>query len=163
MCALQGWKLSGAVRTSMRPLLLHAWIQHSSLQMRMPLKSAGSDDGFSDDDDDDGDGKNDDGKRTNKKKSKGVSLSLRTAETSHSGSCIYFPQQRHHLSRQGRIASEITREELSDCFGMPSEEAARRLGVGLTVLKRICRKFGVPRWPYRKLKSLDRLITNVEV
>jgi hypothetical protein len=46
---------------------------------------------------------------------------------------------------------------------MPSEEAARKLGVGLTVLKRICRKFGVPRWPYRKLKSLDRLITNVEV
>ena len=46
---------------------------------------------------------------------------------------------------------------------MPSEEAAKKLGVGLTVLKRICRKFGVPRWPYRKLKSLDRLITNVEV
>lgn len=46
---------------------------------------------------------------------------------------------------------------------MPSEEAAKRLGVGLTVLKRICRKFGVPRWPFRKLKSLDRLITNVEV
>jgi hypothetical protein len=64
---------------------------------------------------------------------------------------------------QGRIASEITREELSECFGMPSEEAARRLGIGLTVLKRICRKFGVPRWPYRKLKSLDRLISNVEV
>lgn len=46
---------------------------------------------------------------------------------------------------------------------MASEEAAKKLGVGLTVLKRICRKFGVPRWPYRKLKSLDRLITNVEV
>lgn len=64
---------------------------------------------------------------------------------------------------QGRIASEITREELSECFNMPSEDAAKKLGVGLTVLKRICRKFGVPRWPYRKLKSLDRLITNVEV
>lgn len=68
-----------------------------------------------------------------------------------------------HLSVQGRIASEITREELAECFNMASEEAAKKLGVGLTVLKRICRKFGVPRWPYRKLKSLDRLITNVEV
>lgn len=67
------------------------------------------------------------------------------------------------LHVQGRIASEITREELSECFNMPSEDAAKKLGVGLTVLKRICRKFGVPRWPFRKLKSLDRLITNVEV
>lgn len=65
-------------------------------------------------------------------------------------------------SKGGRIASEITREELSECFNMPSEDAANRLGIGLTVLKRICRKFGVPRWPYRKIKSLDRLITNVE-
>lgn len=45
---------------------------------------------------------------------------------------------------------------------MSSEEASKVLGIGLTVLKRICRKFGVKRWPYRKLKSLDRLINNVE-
>jgi hypothetical protein len=45
---------------------------------------------------------------------------------------------------------------------MPSEQACRKLGIGLTVLKRQCRKFGIKRWPFRKMKSLDRLITNVQ-
>ena len=61
-----------------------------------------------------------------------------------------------------RSASEITQEELSSCFHLPSEAACRKLGIGLTVLKRQCRKFGIKRWPFRKMKSLDRLITNVQ-
>jgi hypothetical protein len=52
--------------------------------------------------------------------------------------------------------------ELSACFHLPSEAACRKLGIGLTVLKRQCRKFGIKRWPFRKMKSLDRLITNVQ-
>jgi len=64
--------------------------------------------------------------------------------------------------RQFRSASEITQEELSSCFHLPSEAACRKLGVGLTVLKRQCRKYGIKRWPFRKMKSLDRLITNVQ-
>ena len=61
-----------------------------------------------------------------------------------------------------RSAANITQEELSACFHLPSEAACRRLGIGLTVLKRQCRKFGIKRWPFRKMKSLDRLITNVQ-
>ena len=61
-----------------------------------------------------------------------------------------------------RSASEITQEELSSCFHLPSEAACRKLGIGLTVLKRQCRRFGIKRWPFRKMKSLDRLITNVQ-
>ena len=61
-----------------------------------------------------------------------------------------------------RSAANITQEELSSCFHLPSEAACRRLGIGLTVLKRQCRKFGIKRWPFRKMKSLDRLITNVQ-
>ena len=60
-----------------------------------------------------------------------------------------------------RSASDITRDDLASCFHMPSEQACRKLGVGLTVLKRQCRKFGIKRWPFRKIKSLDRLINNV--
>ena len=56
----------------------------------------------------------------------------------------------------------LTLEKLSSCFHLPSEEACKQLGVGLTVLKRQCRKFGIARWPFRKMKSLDRLIDNVE-
>ena len=64
--------------------------------------------------------------------------------------------------RSVRSAANITQEELSSCFHLPSEAACRRLGIGLTVLKRQCRKFGIKRWPFRKMKSLDRLITNVQ-
>jgi hypothetical protein len=60
-----------------------------------------------------------------------------------------------------RSAVAITREDLASCFHMPSEQACRKLGIGLTVLKRQCRKFGIKRWPFRKIKSLDRLINNV--
>ena len=45
---------------------------------------------------------------------------------------------------------------------MPSEEACVKLGIGMTVLKRQCRKYGIKRWPFRKMKSLDRLISKVE-
>lgn len=64
---------------------------------------------------------------------------------------------------QGRVASDITKEELAQYFNLPSEEAAARLGVGLTVLKKLCRKYGVPRWPYRLRKSVEKLINNLEV
>eukprot|EP00873_Tetraselmis_striata_P021315 jgi/Tetstr1/441579/TSEL_029807.t1 len=62
----------------------------------------------------------------------------------------------------GRTSSEITKEELAQCFHMPSELACKRLGIGLTVLKRQCRKYGIKRWPFRKMKSLDRLIENIQ-
>ncbi|KAI9165493.1 hypothetical protein LWI28_015115 [Acer negundo] len=34
--------------------------------------------------------------------------------------------------------------------------------IGLTVLKKKCREFGIPRWPHRKIKSLDRLIHELQ-
>ncbi|KAJ7299376.1 hypothetical protein O6H91_Y241500 [Diphasiastrum complanatum] len=40
--------------------------------------------------------------------------------------------------------------------------ASKKLKVGLTVLKKRCREFGIPRWPHRKLKSLDSLIHNMQ-
>jgi hypothetical protein len=41
---------------------------------------------------------------------------------------------------------------------VPAEEAAKAMRVSLTVLKRIARKNGITRWPYRKVKSLSRAI-----
>jgi hypothetical protein len=60
------------------------------------------------------------------------------------------------------MPTEITQEELSSCFHLPSEAACRKLGIGQTLLRRQCRKFGIKRWPFRKMKSLDRLITNAK-
>lgn len=62
--------------------------------------------------------------------------------------------------------SDITFEELAKNFDLPTEKACEKLGVGLTVLKKICRNFGVARWPYKRPrkngapKNKDRVQTN---
>ncbi|KAG5019216.1 Protein RKD4 [Glycine soja] len=53
-------------------------------------------------------------------------------------------------------------DEIKKHFGVPITEAAKRLNVGLTMLKRRCRELSITRWPHRKLKSLQLLIDNVK-
>lgn len=67
----------------------------------------------------------------------------------------------HRRRRGGSPFVYITRDDIAKTFNMTSEDACRKLGVGLTVLKRLCRKFGITRWPYRKVRSIDSLITSV--
>lgn len=45
---------------------------------------------------------------------------------------------------------------------LPINEAANQLDIGVTVLKKYCRKFDIPRWPYRILSSLKKLIVSME-
>jgi len=49
-------------------------------------------------------------------------------------------------------------ETLAAHFHVPITEASKNLGVCATVLKKICRKYGIQRWPHRKIKSLERMI-----
>lgn len=44
-------------------------------------------------------------------------------------------------------------QDLAHVFHLPSSQACEALGVGLTIFKRLCRKFGLRRWPYRSLKK----------
>nr|GMD78604.1 Protein RKD1 [Ipomoea batatas]GME08949.1 Protein RKD1 [Ipomoea batatas] len=53
-------------------------------------------------------------------------------------------------------------EMLSKLFHLPVSQAARKMKVGDVKFKQICRKCGVNRWPYMKLKSMDRLIQSVQ-
>ncbi|KAL4421020.1 hypothetical protein ABPG77_008857 [Micractinium sp. CCAP 211/92] len=54
-------------------------------------------------------------------------------------------------TKAGVLVSEITLEDLQSAFHLPTERACVKLGVGLTILKRLCRKHGIARWPYRSL------------
>jgi len=54
----------------------------------------------------------------------------------------------------------ITYEQLAENFHLPINEVAKRLGICTTVLKKVCRRNGIPRWPHRKLKALDKMIQN---
>ncbi|KAF5735889.1 hypothetical protein HS088_TW14G00018 [Tripterygium wilfordii] len=56
----------------------------------------------------------------------------------------------------------ISLEDIVKYFDLPIVEASRNLRIGLTVLKRKCRELGIPRWPHRKIKSLDSLIHNLQ-
>lgn len=48
--------------------------------------------------------------------------------------------------------------ELAPYFYYPINEASKLLNICPTVLKKICRKYGLRRWPHRKLQSIERAI-----
>ena len=65
-------------------------------------------------------------------------------------------------SKASKVES-IDFEEIRKYFNMPISMAAKELNVGLTVLKKRCRELNIKRWPHRKIKSLEALITSVKV
>ncbi|KAJ1701360.1 hypothetical protein LUZ63_001139 [Rhynchospora breviuscula] len=68
-------------------------------------------------------------------------------------------RQNHNRVREERV---LTLKEVSQYFYMPIIQAAKELNVGLTLLKKKCRDLGIPRWPHRKMKSMQKLINNVQ-
>lgn len=54
----------------------------------------------------------------------------------------------------GVVASrkeKLTFQELSKYFEMPFFKVCKRVNVCETILKKLCRKLGIPRWPHRKV------------
>nr|BAK20037.1 minus dominance protein [Gonium maiaprilis]BAK20038.1 minus dominance protein [Gonium maiaprilis] len=51
--------------------------------------------------------------------------------------------------------ADLTSADISSFFHLPIKEASKSLGISTTYLKRICRQLGIPRWPYRKVASLE--------
>ncbi|XWS61999.1 hypothetical protein CRYUN_Cryun07bG0173200 [Craigia yunnanensis] len=54
----------------------------------------------------------------------------------------------------------LTLKEIENYFHLPIEEAAKKMEFSATVVKKICRKFGVARWPHRKIQSKEKKISN---
>lgn len=52
--------------------------------------------------------------------------------------------------------------DLKKTFAQPINQAAKTLRICPTVLKKLCRKFNIPRWPQRKVSCLMRLIAEAE-
>ncbi|CAI5507185.1 unnamed protein product [Closterium sp. Naga37s-1] len=50
-------------------------------------------------------------------------------------------------------------EDVSPFFHLPIEEAARELGVCSSALKRRCRRLGIKRWPFRKVRSMSNSLS----
>merc|ERR1719238_1777431 len=56
----------------------------------------------------------------------------------------------------------FTLPQLAKYFDLPINEAAEKLGVCATVLKKVCRNNGVKRWPHRKIKSINGMIDSLQ-
>jgi hypothetical protein len=54
-------------------------------------------------------------------------------------------------------------DQLSSFFHLPINDASKELGICTTLLKKICRRNGIARWPYRKIRSLDKRIATLEI
>ncbi|XP_062226443.1 protein RKD5-like isoform X2 [Phragmites australis] len=69
--------------------------------------------------------------------------------------------QKHPRASRKYIAS-ITLVDIAQYFHLPIREASKTLKIGVSILKKKCRQYGIPRWPHRKIKSLDSLIHDLE-
>ena len=47
-------------------------------------------------------------------------------------------------------------------FHLPMSLATQKLQIGSTALKKICRKYGIKRWPYRRIRACQKLIEQLE-
>ncbi|KAK9929769.1 hypothetical protein M0R45_026852 [Rubus argutus] len=65
------------------------------------------------------------------------------------------------LAEQRERAANMKLDELRAYFHLTIEEASEQLRFCPTVVKRICRKFGVSRWPARKIKSIKKQISTL--
>ncbi|KAK9840618.1 hypothetical protein WJX81_004617 [Elliptochloris bilobata] len=61
----------------------------------------------------------------------------------------------------GKPGKRLRLEDLQGQFGVGLKEAANRLGICPTTLKRACRRHGIQRWPRRQLVKLSRAIDQI--
>lgn len=55
-----------------------------------------------------------------------------------------------------RGTNTLDRKKLSQYYHLSRSEAARTLRVSITLLKRRCRRAGIKRWPYRKMRAIEQ-------
>jgi hypothetical protein len=58
---------------------------------------------------------------------------------------------------------DLTLNELRPHFNKPMAAVAKELGVCITLMKKICRRNGLIRWPHRRIRSLVNRITSLQV
>eukprot|EP00743_Colponemidia_sp_Colp-15_P007647 GILK01008274.1.p1 GENE.GILK01008274.1~~GILK01008274.1.p1 ORF type:complete len:827 (-),score=133.07 GILK01008274.1:315-2795(-) len=94
---------------------------------------------------------------------KGLNGSTRAETVTAIEPCDLMVMHRTDYDRCTSVnVKELTFNELAQYFHLSMNDASKELGVCVTVLKKVCRDLGVVRWPYRKVRSLDAAITDLE-
>jgi hypothetical protein len=52
----------------------------------------------------------------------------------------------------------VTQKELRDHFHLPLHTVAKKFGMCTTAFKKLCRRFGIAKWPHRQLRGIDKKI-----
>jgi hypothetical protein len=68
-----------------------------------------------------------------------------------------------HRETLGWNVKDVSLNELRPHFNKPMAVVAKELGVCITLMKKICRKNGLTRWPHRRIRSLVNRITSLQV
>ncbi|KAK3026503.1 hypothetical protein RJ639_041800 [Escallonia herrerae] len=71
-----------------------------------------------------------------------------TKYTGKKSECVTIPSGGQR--RKSKFENSITLEEIRQQFGKKNEDAAASLGVSRSTLKRLCRQYGINRWPSSK-------------
>ena len=61
-------------------------------------------------------------------------------------------------SQAQALADQITLKDLQAQFDKPITKAAIHFRICVSLLKRVCRSYGIPKWPQRTIRSLKRQI-----
>lgn len=80
-------------------------------------------------------------------------------------SCVDAPVQSPAKKRVRALpnaSKSITLDLLRPHFEKPLAEVAAMFGICMTLMKKICRKNGVPRWPHRQIRGLRKSIWSIE-
>jgi len=69
----------------------------------------------------------------------------------------------HANTKKGERAAckLITSEDLRPFFHLPITQVAEHFHICTTVMKKVCRNNGIPRWPYRKLSAIEKKIETI--
>lgn len=68
------------------------------------------------------------------------------------------PPSHSPSERSKRYGPVVQLEDLKKCFNMPIATVARKFGICATLLKKICRRHGIQRWPHRQIRSLQKSV-----
>ena len=60
-----------------------------------------------------------------------------------------------HIDGGQAVPIQLTASLLRQHFAMPLHDAARKLGICATAVKKVCRKMGIMQWPFQRLKPIQ--------
>jgi hypothetical protein len=70
--------------------------------------------------------------------------------------------QRSHFAPLSTRCERITYEELRKCFHLPIIDAAERMGICATLLRKVARKYNVKKWPHRQIQKIDTCVSHLQ-